>query len=153
MDVLTWPLSQAITDIASLAGIAGFGLTVMVYFTTRSLKAALKSKVRIPLIHIELQKRTSSINDALGDWDNRKEFIRKEFSNCAVYAESLREKLPSKERSKTDDFLNMVKPNKWFRRNDITVNINDQEQAWGLYEKLSILNSRVDEIVKDMQLD
>lgn len=153
MDILTWPLSQTVTDIASLTGIVGFVFTVKVFFTTRSLKSALKSKVRIPQIHNDLQKKASTINDAIGDWDTRKDFIRKEFTDCAVFAESLLDKLSSRDRSKIDFFMDAVKPKRFFRRKEIVININDQEQAWKLYEKLSILNSRVHEIVKDMQLD
>ncbi|ELJ6259146.1 hypothetical protein ACYA8F_26270 [Klebsiella pneumoniae] len=153
MDILTWPLSQTVTDIASLTGIVSFFFTVKVFFTTRSLKAALKSKVRIPQIHSDLQKKASMISEAIGEWDNRKDFIRKEFTDCAVFAESLLDKLSSKDRAKIDIFLDDVKPKKLFRRKEIVININDQEQAWKLYEKLSILNSRVNELVKDMQLD
>ncbi|MDQ2130639.1 hypothetical protein R4I72_18075 [Leclercia adecarboxylata] len=153
MDILTWPLSQTITDIGTVTTIIGFAFTVKVYFTTRTLKAALKNKVRIPQIHSELQKSASAINDAIGEWDKRKEFIRKEFSDCAVYAESLFDKLSSRDRSKIDFFMDAVKPKQFFRRKEIVININDQEQAWELYEKLSVLNSRVHEIVKDMQLD
>ncbi|HFF1824609.1 TPA: hypothetical protein ACGEZE_005204 [Raoultella ornithinolytica] len=153
MDILTWPLSQAVTDVASLTGIVGFFLTVKVFFTTRTLKAALKHKVRIPEIHSDLQNKASMIGEAIGEWDKRKDFIRKAFSDCAVSAESLIDKLPSKERAKIDIFLDDVKPKKFFRRKEIFIDINDQEQAWRLYEKLSILNSRVNELVKDMQLD
>lgn len=93
------------------------------------------------------------INDAIGEWDTRKETIRREFTECAVLTESLLSRLSTKERSKIDIFLDEVKPKRIFRRKEISININDQEQAWKLYEKLSILNSRVNEIVKDMQLD
>ncbi|MCP6491522.1 hypothetical protein NL519_35815, partial [Klebsiella pneumoniae] len=68
MDILTWPLSQTVTDISSLAGIVGFVVTVKLFFTTRSLKATLRNKVRIPEIHSNLQKKASLINDAIGDW-------------------------------------------------------------------------------------
>ncbi|WP_348821652.1 hypothetical protein, partial [Escherichia coli] len=153
MDILTWPLSQTVTDISSLAGIVGFVVTVKLFFTTRSLKATLRNKVRIPEIHSNLQKKASLINDAIGDWVTQKEFIRKEFTECAVLTESLFSRLPTKERSKIDIFFDEVKPKGIFRRKEISININDQDQAWKLYEKLSILNSRVNEIVKDMQLD
>lgn len=153
MDILTWPLSQTITDISTITGIVGFAVTVKLYFTTRSLKATLRNKVRIPEIHTNLQKKASLINDAIGEWDTRKETIRREFTECAVLTESLLSRLSTKERSKIDIFLDEVKPKGIFRRKEISININDQEQAWKLYEKLSILNSRVNEIVKDMQLD
>ncbi|MGK7292991.1 hypothetical protein ACSRCJ_26420, partial [Salmonella enterica] len=102
---------------------------------------------------VNLQKKASLINDAIGEWDTRKESIRKEFTECAVLTESLLSRLPSRQRSKIDIFLDEVKPKRVFRRKEISINVNDQEQAWKLYEKLSILNSRVNEIVKDMQLE
>ena len=110
MDILTWPLSQTVTDISSLAGIVGFVVTVKLFFTTRSLKATLRNKVRIPEIHSNLQKKASLINDAIGDWVTQKEFIRKEFTECAVLTESLFSRLPTKERSKIDIFFDEVKP-------------------------------------------
>lgn len=112
MDILTWPLSQTVTDISSLAGIVGFVVTVKL-FTTRSLKATLRNKVRIPEIHSNLQK-ASLINDAIGDWVTQKEFIRKEFTECAVLTESLFSRLPTKERSKIDIFLMKSNPKESF---------------------------------------
>ncbi len=32
MDILTWPLSQTVTDISSLAGIVGFVVTVKLFY-------------------------------------------------------------------------------------------------------------------------
>lgn len=153
MEILMWPLPSWITDTSSLLSIVGFALTIMVFIETKSLKKIFKRKVRIPQIHNNLMTSASNINEALKEWDNNQNYIRQQFYNCAVYAESLSEKISSRDRSKINDFLDEVKPKGLLWRHKIHISLNNFEQAWALYEHLSTLNVRLDEIIKDMRLD
>ncbi|MEQ9941091.1 hypothetical protein ABRP58_03380 [Pectobacterium aroidearum] len=153
MDIYIWPLPQWLIDIGTLSSIIGFGITIAVYIETKSLKNVFKRKVRLPELQKQLRESTSKINGYMEDWEEKKDSIKQEFANCAVFAESISDKLASKDKLKIRDFLDEVKTKKFLRREKISIVLETSDSAWKLYAHLNTLNSRVDEIVNDMKLD
>jgi hypothetical protein len=153
MEILTWPLQPWITDVATLTTLAGFLLTLFVYKEARSLKKVFKRKARVPELHRELRDCATKINNGLSEWDENCDSIKAELLKCAVYVESLKGKLTTKDKEKANEFLELVSKKSFFGKRKIEVNVESWDDAWKLYENLSILNTRLDEIVKDMNLD
>ncbi|MDE8814530.1 hypothetical protein VC885_13150 [Citrobacter freundii] len=153
MEILTWPLKPWITDVATLTTLAGFLLTLFVYKETKSLKSVFKRKARVPEIHKNLRDCAAKINDGLSEWDDNAESVKSELLKCAVYVESLKDKLAPKDKEKASEFLELVSEKSYFGKRKLVLKVENEDDAWNLYENLSILNTRLDEIVKDMNLD
>ncbi len=137
----------------TLTGIVGFIMTILVYLETKALKNVFKRKVRLPQIQKNLRTSASRINVFLNDWDNKRDVIIVEFSTCAALAESFAEKLSAKDKAKINDFLEKVTTKEFLRKKKIAITLENSDQAWRLYNHLSTLIARIDEIINDLKLD
>ncbi|QAR45566.1 hypothetical protein EQG67_07245 [Kosakonia cowanii] len=149
-------LPQVVTDIATLLGIVGFFMTIWVVKTTNELKKKFKQKGRIPEIHSDLKNKASTISSLLAgreSWESIKGELSKEIGDCIPLIENLIEKLKDENKSKVTEMLNKVAPRKGILRKRERQEIADKAHAWRLYEDLSSLNTRVDQILKDMRWD
>ncbi|MDK1687978.1 hypothetical protein QMT05_13440 [Cronobacter malonaticus] len=149
-------LPQYITDLGTLLGIVSFFMTVWVVRTTNLLKDKFKNKARIPEIHKELENKASTISSLLrriNNWSEVKDQVSKEFSDCVPLIESLIDKINDDNKSKIKETLSKIAPRKGLFRRRERQNINDSELAWTLYQELSSLNTRVNQILKDMRWD
>ena len=153
MELNFFPLPSYVTDIASIASILGLALTIAVYYETKSLKKTFKNKARIPELQKDLSTSASVLNDAMSDWENSKERIKNEFITCIATAESLLEKLEDVDKQKVRDFLNLIAPIEGRKKRSPKLTFNSLDDVWLLYEALSLLNSRLAQIVKDMKWD
>lgn len=146
-------LPPIFTDIASITGIVGFFITIWVLVETKSIKSKFKNKARIPEIHKELSDCASRISSAMDDWANTQDIIRKEFYDCIAYTESLNEKLSRQNKQKTLDLLDKLAPkNGWLKKRK-KAQIENVKVAWDLYQELSIMNTRIKQILNDMKWD
>lgn len=153
MQIFTWPLQQWITDVATLTGLAGSIMTIFVFRETRTLKKMFKRKVGLPQLKQNLDDCASRINVLLENWEENKDKITAQFRNSAVWAESFAEKSPSKDKIKIQDFLAEVTTRKFLSKQKISINLENDRQAWDLYLHLCTLNSRIDVILNDMKLE
>ncbi|MEI7085466.1 hypothetical protein WCU61_05255 [Pectobacterium versatile] len=140
---------QWVIDIATVMTISGFFITILVFRQTKYIKKSFLNKARLPEIQKELNKCASNINKQIDDWDNSKERIAVEFSNCAGLLDSLIRKLNDDQSTRAKSLLKRLKSRPYYILPPIKNPIDDKNTAWSLYEDLSELNVSISQIIKD----
>jgi hypothetical protein len=93
IDLLKW-LDSILTfaNVASMASIAGFLVSLFVYLTVRNIRREFLFRARLPMLHKSLQKHASQLSRYLQDYDNYRDFIDEELSLAEVNVASLHNK-------------------------------------------------------------
>lgn len=146
-------LNQYVVDSATIATLVGLALTFWVLIETKTLKKTFRKKARIPEIHSDLKECASRISALLRDaknWENTRDHVSKEFAECIGLIESLVGILTGDDKRKANSLLDRLSPKPGRFKKRAREDINKRELAWSLYEDLSLLNTRLDQSVKDM---
>lgn len=148
-----------VTDVATIATLIGFCMTLWVVRTTNHLKDKFKGRVRIPEISNELNISASRIADLLrnragqDNWDAIKDDISKEIGDCIPLIENLLDKVNSGDKPSVMKIMDEFAPKGGFLRKRKRRSVSDQNLAWDLYSELTSFIKRLEQIQKDMRFD
>lgn len=148
-----------VTDVATIATLVGFFMTLWVVRTTNHLKDKFKGRVRIPEISEDLNVSASKIAELLrkregqGNWDAIKDDVSKEIGDCIPLIESLIDKVNSGDKSSVIMLMDKFAPKCGFFRRRKKITGLDQNLAWDLYSELTSFIKKLEQIQKDMRFD
>ncbi|AYL74928.1 hypothetical protein U3B84_004382 [Citrobacter freundii] len=148
-----------VTDVATIATLIGFFMTLWVVRTTNQLKDKFKGRVRIPEISSDLNTSASRIADLLrnregqDNWDSIRDDISKEIGDCIPLIENLIDKVNSGDKSSVIRLMDEFAPKSGFLRRRKRRAVNDQDLAWDLYTELTSFIKRLEQIQKDMRFE
>lgn len=147
MEKTTFP--QWVIDVATITSILSFIITIFVFKQVGDIRKKFSNKARLPEIQNELIGFISNINSQIDDWENSKEKISVEFSNCAGLLDSLAPKLNGVQGIKAKKLLKKLRYKPYYIFPVKKKEINNMEIAWSLYEDLSELNVSLSQVIKD----
>lgn len=140
-------LPSWVVDIATIATILGFFLTIMVWYQVKWIKLSYKNKARLPEIHLELSECASKINGYLNDWDNQERMAIAEMTACKGLLDNLSLKSNSTlKKSASKLKLKISGKSSWYSFKALKMN---SDLAWDIYGELTSLNNLLGQTIKD----
>lgn len=141
-----------LNKISSISSILGLIVTVFLFMEARKIRNSFLRRARLPKINKKLAKETTNICDQLKNWGDDKTPALEAFSNVKALLENIKPKLPSKEKNKVKDYLNLLQPKKYYFINTSLSEL-DENSAWELYTELSGLVTSLQQLAKDFKWD
>ena len=135
--MIDWLLKN-MTNIANLASILGFVLTVFVLLSLRRIRKYYSSKVRIPVLMKTLRKATSSLIEYMNDYENSTEDILLKLGTIEVTIRAIRRRI-------SGDSKKLVK-----RATTMLKGINRKEMS---RESVSAVYAQLSKVVESIKQD
>ncbi len=135
--MIDWLLKN-MTNIANLASILGFVLTVFVLLSLRRIRKHYSSKVRIPVLMKTLRKATSSLIEYMNDYENSTEDILLKLGTIEVTIRAIRRRI-------SGDSKKLVK-----RATTMLKGINRKEMS---RESVSAVYAQLSKVVESIKQD
>jgi len=141
-----------LNKIGSISSIFGFIVTLFLFYEARKIRNSFLRRARLPEVNRELLKATSRLSENLKNWSNDKKTSLETFSTIKALLENLKEKLPTEEKRKVDEYLSTLHPKKmWFINGQLSELTEDE--AWNRYTDLSGLVTTLQQLAKDSKWD
>jgi hypothetical protein len=141
-----------LNKLGSLSSILGLIVTLFLLYEAKKIRNSFLRRARLPEVNRELSKSTSQLSENLKDWSSDKNPTLETFSTIKALLENIKEKLPSDERRKVDEYLSNLHPKKWWFINSPLSELTEDE-AWNRYTDLSGLVTRLQQLAKDSKWD
>jgi len=141
-----------LNKLGSFSSIIGLIVTLSLLYEARKIRNSFLRRARLPEVNRELVKSTSQLSENLKEWSSDKNSSLETFSTIKALLENIREKLPSDERRKVDEYLSNLHPKKWRLINSPLSELTEDE-AWKRYTDLSGLVTRLQQLAKDSKWD
>lgn len=141
-----------LNKLGSLSSILGLIVTLFLLYEARKIRNSFLRRARLPEVNRELSKSTSQLSEKLKSWSSDKNPSLETFSTIKALLENIREKLPSEEKRKVDEYLSSLHPKKWWFINSPLSELTEDE-AWNRYTALSGLVTSLQQLAKDSKWD
>lgn len=130
----------------------GFGLTVLTYFSVKTIRQSFVIRARLPQLNKDLSQAIPKLSTALQSWDARKSDALEVLSIIKAILENIESKVPSKEKRKVQDVLDKLNPTSWYIFS-IKLSEVDENSLWEIYTDLNGVVSSLDQLIKDSRWD
>jgi|AntDeeMinimDraft_4_1070355.scaffolds.fasta_scaffold05561_4 hypothetical protein len=141
-----------LNKIGSVSSILGLVVTLFLLYEARKIRNSFLRRARLPEVNRDLLKSTSQLSDNLKNWSADKNPSLETFSTIKALLENIREKLPSDEKRKVDEYLSNLHSKKWWFINGPLSELTEDE-AWSRYTDLSGLVTSLQQLAKDSKWD
>ncbi|GLP99115.1 hypothetical protein GCM10007891_09690 [Methylophaga thalassica] len=141
-----------LNKLGSLSSILGLIVTLFLLYEARKIRNSFLRRARLPEVNRELSKSTSLLSENLKKWNSDKNPSLETFSTIKALLENIREKLPSDEKRKIDEYLSNLHPKKFWIINNPLSELTEDE-AWSRYTELSGLVTSLQQLAKDSKWD
>lgn len=141
-----------LNKLGSLSSILGLIVTFFLLYEARKIRNSFLRRARLPEVNRELSKSTSLLSENLKGWSSDKNPSLETFSTIKALLENIREKLPTDEKRKVDEYLSNLHPKKLWIINSPLSELTEDE-AWNRYTELSGLVTSLQQLAKDSKWD
>lgn len=141
-----------LNKLGSLSSILGLIVTLFLLYEARKIRNSFLRRARLPEVNRELSKSTSLLSENLKGWSSDKNPSLETFSTIQALLENIREKLPSDEKRKVDEYLSNLHPKRFWIVNSPLSDLTEDE-AWNRYTELSGLVTSLQQLAKDSKWD
>lgn len=145
INIYYWFSSPSGGSLANIATLAGLGFTIWTLTNVRQIRSQLGAVSRLIEIRSQITTRLSTVIDLISNYAGNERKIGVEFSHVSSLVSSLQPHIPEATWNKLSQYSTVL-----------TAYLNgdkSEDKAWGVYESISGLITKVDQIIQDMRME